>query len=160
MLNLTINADTVPAMQMLEAAPERLAQADDRAMFSSLTMLQRGVVGVINNPSRFPVSEGPAVAWGHLRDSIVIDWKQGSPVGIVAVGPEAQSYAPYVEYGTGPHPIGRAGIEALTQWALVKHLAGDEKTARSFAFAIAQVRKTKPMYGVHMFQTSFEMNEA
>lgn len=46
-------------------------------------------------------------------------------------------YSAYIEYGTDPHFMGRAGIEALTGWAKRK-LSLSDKEAESAAWGIAK----------------------
>lgn len=77
--------------------------------------------------------------------------KTVSPVGVHAAlkngwhvvhllgGYSVRNSAPYagiVERGARPHPVSKAGIESITEWA-AKVLGVDEKEARSVAYAIA-----------------------
>lgn len=55
----------------------------------------------------------------------------------VFTGQETAAYAIPVEYGTGPHPVSRAGRASLALWAQRK-LGLNEKEAQAAAFLIAR----------------------
>lgn len=81
------------------------------------------------------LGRGPAIATGNLVNSIVfIQLRDISRVEIKSNAP-AETYADYVESGTGPH---FPPPSALLLWVKKKFSVSNEKQALSIAFAIAR----------------------
>lgn len=97
-----------------------------RAMRNQQKAIERGVLraktlGLTILVERSPVDQGQLrAAWRITEDGIIND----------------APHAGIVENGARPHPVGPAGILALTDWAM-RHGATDEQEAEAIAHAIA-----------------------
>ena len=60
----------------------------------------------------------------------------------------AETHAAFIEYGVRPEnvKVGRAMIEALTEWAMRKGIADDEDEAKGIAFGIANRMKERGIF--------------
>jgi len=107
---------------------------------------------------RGEVVERTPTSFGLLRQS-VIDAVHVTPSGMLGVVGSPLDYATPVELGSKPHGVGKAGIEALTDWASQKFGAGPVEAA-NIAHAVAwKIRRhgTKPVF---MFKRALEENRA
>lgn len=75
---------------------------------------------------------------------------------VIGVSPPADVYSGPVEDGTRPH---MPPSSALLLWVKKKLGVGDEKQAKSIAFAIAKAISRRGTKGVHMFALAFQQLE-
>lgn len=109
----------------------------------------------------------------NLRASI-IGQVQANPTGLLGVVGTPLDYAPPVEFGSKPHPVSKAGIEALARWAERKLPLGQTvsvKTGRPLkvkgigaaalaaAYAIAGKIRQHGSVGAFMFRDAWAANE-
>lgn len=110
----------------------------------------------------------------NLRAS-VIGQTLATPSGLLGVVGTPLAYAPPVEFGSKPHPVSEAGIQALARWAERKlplgqtvsiktgrplKVKGIGEAALAAAYAIAWKIRHHGSQGAFMFRDAWSANEA
>ncbi len=114
---------------------ERLGGELEQAALRGLRSAGERMVGVvvekINQPNRAEGVEHKAVDIGTLAGSVkATAIPEGSLVTVDA------PHAPWLEYGTRPHPVSDEGLQAIAEWVYRKGLADSEEEAMAFAINI------------------------
>lgn len=124
----------------LSAAPEITRQEMLRAMTTATLLVER------------EVKEAMPKATGLTAGSITSD-AFSTPAGVMGIVGSAQASAAFVELGTKPHPVSRAGRVALESWVRTK-LGISAKEAPGVAYLIARKIARKGTKAQRSFEKS------
>lgn len=154
-MNLRMDAhDLVQLGELMRRAPDIATEEVERAQLHA-TLLLQGELTLPPEQGGLPIGAGGAAG---LAGSIStrVDVTPGRVIGLVE---SSSPHAAYVEFGTRPHWIGRAGIDALADWARARLSGVDsDEEARSAAFAIRQKIATKGTEAKPIWRTTFQRN--
>ena len=154
-MNFRMDAhDLAQLGELMRRAPE-IVQDELVTAQTHATLLLQGELLLPPEQGGLPIGAGgPAGLAGSISQRVetqadaVIGWVETS-----------SPHAAFVEFGTRPHWIGRAGIESLTEWARARLPGVDsDEEARGAAFGIRQNIAKRGTKAKPIWRTTFQAN--
>jgi hypothetical protein len=147
LLKMKVTIESEEAREMLERAPEAIADAVARALELAALQIEERVGENIRKPFG---SKPPAVAFGILANSVFSQATETHAE--IALHAPADVYGAAVEYGTRAHFPPTAALE---RWVMKKLGIRDPKEVKEVAFLVARAISKRGTKAHQMFSRAF-----